>query len=272
MPPVVTRVMGILNVTPDSFSDGGRHLDPGAAAEAAFRMAEEGACWIDVGGESTRPGADPVPVEEELRRVLPVLSRLAGRIRIPLSIDTSKPAVARAALAAGASVVNDVTGFRDPDMIRAVSENGAAAIVMHMRGTPRDMQRNPVYGDVLDEVAAFLRERASRLVEAGVPPERVYLDPGIGFGKTLAHNVALLARVRAFAALGHPLVVGPSRKSFLGALTGTAVDERLPGTLAAVAWLTLQGVQVVRVHDVKAAVDCIRVVAALASEERQEAA
>ena len=267
-----TAVMGVVNVTPDSFSDGGRFADPDETAGAALRMAEEGAAWIDVGGESTRPGAGPVSVEDVLERVLPVLERLHGRLSVPVSIDTSKPEVARAALEAGASIVNDVRGLRDPALRELAAEHGASVVVMHMQGEPGTMQAAPSYVDPVTEIGAFLSRQAELLHAAGVPREKIHLDPGIGFGKTLAHNIEILRRIGELAALGHPLVVGTSRKSFLGALTGASVEGRLAGTLASVAWLALAGVDVVRVHDVRAAVDCLRVIEALAAENRGEGA
>lgn len=256
--------MGILNVTPDSFSDGGLHAEPGPAVEAGIRMQEEGAAWLDVGGESTRPGASPVPADVQMRRVVPVISKLARRLRIPISIDTSEPAVARAALDAGASIVNDVQGFRDPAMRKAAAARAAFVVVMHMQGKPASMQVAPSYRDPVEEIVDFLSRQARLLGEAGLPRERIFLDPGIGFGKALAHNLEILRRIREFSALGHPLVVGTSRKSFLGALTGREVGERLPATLGSVAWLAMAGVEIVRVHDVKAAVDCLRVIDAIA--------
>lgn len=256
--------MGILNVTPDSFSDGGLHAEPGPAVEAGIRMQEEGAAWLDVGGESTRPGASPVPADVQMKRVVPVISKLARRLRIPISIDTSEPAVARAALDAGASIVNDVQGFRDPAMRKAAAARAASVVVMHMQGKPASMQVAPSYRDPVEEIVDFLSRQARLLGEAGLPRERVFLDPGIGFGKALAHNLEILRRIREFSALGHPLVVGTSRKSFLGALTGREAGERLPATLGSVAWLAMAEVEIVRVHDVKAAVDCLRVIDAIA--------
>ncbi|HEY6104528.1 MAG TPA: dihydropteroate synthase, partial [Anaeromyxobacteraceae bacterium] len=210
-------LMGVLNVTPDSFSDGGRFLDPGAALEQALRLAEEGADLLDVGGESARPGAAPVPAEEERRRVVPVLERLAARgFAVPVSVDTSKAEVARAALAAGAALVNDVTGLSDPEMARAVAEAGVPVVIMHMRGTPADMQSRASYRDVVAEVKAELAAALARAAAAGVPPERTILDPGIGFAKTAGHSLRLFSRLGDLGALGRPLLVGPSRKSFIG--------------------------------------------------------
>ncbi len=258
--------MGVLNVTPDSFSDGGRFPDPEAAAAAALRMAAEGASWIDVGGESSRPGAAPVSADVERGRVLPVLERLSGRLEIPLSIDTTKPEVARAALAMGASIVNDVTGFTNPAMRDLAAETNAVAVVMHMQGAPASMQTAPSYGDVVSEILEFLAAQTAALESAGVSRDKIYVDPGIGFGKTLAHNLAILSRIDTFAALGFPVVAGPSRKAFIGALTGRPVEDRLAGTLGAVAWMAAKGVSVVRVHDVREAVDCLKVFEALREE------
>jgi dihydropteroate synthase len=247
-------LMGIVNATPDSFSDGGRFLDPDAAVAQALRLAEEGADLVDLGGESTRPGAPAVPVEEELRRVVPVVERLRARgFALPISIDTRKGAVARAALAAGADLVNDVTALSDPDLGRAAAEAGAPVVLMHMRGTPADMQTHAVYGDVAREVARELEAALARAEAAGIARERTILDPGIGFAKTPEQSVELLARVGELRALGRPILVGPSRKSFIGKLTGASAPERLPGTLAAVAACVLAGVELLRVHDVAAA-------------------
>jgi dihydropteroate synthase len=256
--------MGVLNVTPDTFSDGGRFLDPGAAVEQALRLAEEGADLLDVGGESTRPGGAPVPAEEERRRVLPVLERLAARgFAVPVSVDTSKAEVARAAVAAGAALVNDVRGLADPEMARAVAEAGVPVVIMHMRGTPADMQSRASYRDVVAEVKAELAAALARAAAAGVPAERTILDPGLGFAKTADHSLRLLSRLGDLAALGRPLLVGPSRKSFIGHVTGAPVGDRVPGTLAAVAAAVLGGAAFLRVHDVAAARQAARVAAAI---------
>ena len=261
-----TLVMGILNVTPDSFADGGRYASAADAVATGLRMVEDGAAILDVGGESTRPGADPVAEREELRRVLPVIEGLvAAGVAVPISIDTRKPGVARAACAAGASIVNDVGGARDPGMFDAVAATGAGLILMHMRGEPGTMQEAPTYADVVGEVRTYLAERVEAALFAGVDADRIAVDPGIGFGKTLEHNLALLRDVRAFAGLGRPIVVGPSRKRFLGALLDDApVEDRLEGTAGAVAWLAAVGADVVRVHDVRAMVRVVRVVDAIA--------
>jgi dihydropteroate synthase len=257
-------VMGIVNTTPDSFSDGGRFLDRDAAVARALRLAEEGADLVDLGGESTRPGAADVPADEEIRRVVPVVAALRERgFRLPVSIDTRKAQVARAALEAGADLVNDVTGLRDPEMVRAVAEAGVPAVLMHTRGTPADMQARAVYGDVVAEVADELRQAIERAEVGGVDRARIVLDPGIGFAKRPEHSVALLARLGALRVLGCPILVGPSRKSFIGAIAGAPVGERLPGTLAAVTASVLAGAEFVRVHDVAAARQAALVAAAI---------
>ncbi|ADI14585.1 dihydropteroate synthase [Truepera radiovictrix] len=257
-------VMGILNVTPDSFSDGGRYLAPERAAAHAQALIAAGAAVLDVGAESTRPGAEPVPAEVELDRLLPVLARLKGA-PVPLSVDTYKPEVAAAALAAGAHLVNDVSGLRDPEMVRVCAAAGAPAVVMHMQGTPKTMQDAPHYEDVVGEVRGFLQARAAAALEAGVPS--VLLDPGIGFGKTLAHNLALLRNLRAFTALGHPVLLGASRKGIVRLLTGAEAPEaRDAGSLALHLWGVQQGVSMVRVHEVAAHVSALKAWAALADE------
>ena len=257
-------MVGVLNVTPDSFSDGGRFLDPGAAVEHALRMASEGADLVDVGGESTRPGALPVPEEEELARVIPVLRALArSRFPVPVSIDTSRAAVARAALDAGAALVNDVRALADPEMARVVAESGLPVVLMHMRGTPGDMRARATYLDLVGEVRAELAAAMARAEAAGVARERIVLDPGIGFAKTAGQSVEILARLPELLSLGRPLLVGPSRKSFIGALTGAPPEERLPGTLAAVAAAVLAGATFIRVHDVAASRQAVQVASAL---------
>jgi len=256
--------MGVVNATPDSFSDGGRFLAADAAVERALRLADEGADLVDLGGESTRPGAPPVPADEEIRRVVPVVERLRARgFPLPISVDTSKGAVARAALAAGADLVNDVTGIRDPDLGRAAAEARAPVVLMHGRGTPADMASRAVYGDVVAEVAAELSEALARAAAAGIPADATILDPGIGFAKTAEQSVVVLARVGELRRLGRPLLVGPSRKSFIGKLTGAPVEDRLAGTLAAVVQCVLAGVELLRVHDVAAARQAALVAAAI---------
>jgi len=245
-------VVGILNATPDSFSDGGRHLDPARAADAAAAMVADGAAMLDLGAESTRPGARPVPAAEERRRLVPVLRAVRQAVAVPLAVDTMKASVAEAALDAGADVVNDVTAGRfDRRMLPLCARAGVPVVLMHMRGTPAGMQRAPRYRDVVGEVAAFLARRAAVARAAGVDHDQIVLDPGIGFGKTLAHNLALLAGLPRLAALGHPLLVGVSRKGFVGQLLGGAPpDARLHGTAAAVALAVAGGARLLRVHDV----------------------
>ena len=257
-------LMGVVNVTPDSFSDGGRYLDPEAAIGHALELAEEGAAILDVGGESTRPGADPVDADEELRRVLPVIEGVASaRPEAKISVDTSKAAVAAAALKAGATMVNDVTALRgDPRMARVVADAGADCCLMHMLGEPRTMQDDPRYGDVVAEVKEFLEERLAFAVAAGIAEDRVILDPGIGFGKTGAHNLELLARLRELVSIGPRVMVGTSRKSFLGRLTGRPVDERLAGTIASCVIAYERGARVFRLHEVAAVSDALKVAAA----------
>jgi dihydropteroate synthase len=252
--------MGVLNVTPDSFSDGGVHLDPDVAAAAARTMAADGAAIVDVGGESTRPGSEGVSLDEELRRVVPVLERLAGEV--PVSIDTATAGVARRALELGAELVNDVTALRgDPDLAGVVADGGAYLCLMHMQGEPRTMQEAPRYDDVASEVAAFLEERLRVAVDAGVPEERICLDPGIGFGKTVEHNLELVRRLDVLTALGRPVLVGFSRKSSLRRLTGS--DELLGASVAAAVAAFERGASILRVHDVKAHVDALVVAAAV---------
>jgi dihydropteroate synthase len=260
-----TLIMGVLNVTPDSFSDGGRFFGERAAVDRGIAMVDEGADMVDVGGESTRPGSDPVPVREELARVLPVVERLAANVGVPVSIDTRRADVARAALGAGATIVNDVTAGRDPQMFDVVRESGAGYVAMHMLGEPKTMQEAAEYDDVVAEVGEFLRERVEAAGLAGVETDRIAVDPGIGFGKDVDHNLALLHHVDRFAGLGRPVVVGPSRKRFIGTLLGGAAeDERLEGTIGAAAWLAARGAHVVRVHDVLEVSRALRVVDAIA--------
>ena len=261
--------MGILNVTPDSFSDGGACLEAGRAVACAIRMEEQGAEIIDVGGESTRPHSTPVSEDEELRRVMPVIERLAGRVRAAISIDTMKPGVARAALAAGASIVNDVAANRrDEAMWAVVAESGAGYVCLHMQGTPQTMQANPAYADVVREVREFFFERLSRLHGCGVRAEQVILDPGIGFGKTLGHNLELLGALRDFVALGRPLLLGVSRKSFMGSLLGAAAEERLPAGLACACLAVEAGARIIRAHDVAETVQAIRMTEAVLSKAK----
>ena len=244
-------VIGILNVTPDSFYDGGRHPAVRSAVEHACRLAEEGAAIIDVGGESTRPGARAVQADEERARVVPVIRRLVERISVPVSIDTMKAEVAEAALSAGASIVNDVSALtHDPDMAEVVARRGAGVILMHMRGTPETMQKDPRYGSVVEEVLEYLEERVEYALSRGIELERIAVDPGIGFGKRLRHNLEIIRRIGAFAGIGRPVVAGPSRKSFIGEVLSVPIEERLMGTAAAVALAVAGGARMVRVHDV----------------------
>jgi dihydropteroate synthase len=264
--PVRPRVliMGIVNVTPDSFADGGRYLDPGVAVRHARALAAEGADLLDVGAESTRPGAEPVPAEEERARLLPVLELLLPDAPCPVSVDTSKPEVAEAALALGAHMVNDVTGLAaGPDLARACARHGAGLAVMHMRGTPRTMQADPRYADLLGEVCAVLGRAVATAEGAGVSPDAICVDPGIGFGKTVEQNLTLLRRLDALQGLGKPILVGPSRKSFIGAILGGGPEARLEGTLAACTMAVAAGAHILRVHDVGAVRRAVRVAEAI---------
>ena len=262
----MARIMGIVNVTPDSFSDGGRFLEAEAAIGHGRELIAEGADLLDVGGESTRPGAPAVDAAEELRRVVPVIEGLAGA-GVPISIDTSKAAVAAAAIEAGAAIVNDVTALADPDMAPLCAERGVELIVMHMLGTPRTMQDDPVYDDVVGDVGDFLAERVGRAVAAGVEERLISVDPGIGFGKTLEHNLELLRRLGELLELGRPIVLGASRKAFIGKLTGREVDDRLGGSIAAAVLGAAAGAAVLRVHDVAATRDALRVATAIETGE-----
>ncbi|MGH2785746.1 MAG: dihydropteroate synthase [Actinomycetota bacterium] len=261
------HVMGIVNVTPDSFSDGGRFYDAGNAIDHGLRLADEGADILDVGGESTRPGADPVSADEESGRVVPVVEALAAKSGIPVSVDTSKAVVARAALDAGAQIVNDVAAGRfDAGLLPLVAERHAAIVLMHMLGEPRTMQKEPRYADVVGEIAAFLEERGEAATESGVGRERVVVDPGFGFGKTREHNLVLLQRLRELRCLGFPVLAGTSRKSFIGATLGDLpVGERLEGTAATVALAVMGGASLVRVHDVREMARVVRMVEAVLS-------
>jgi dihydropteroate synthase len=258
------RIMGVVNVTPDSFSDGGRYLDTGAAIAHGLELEREGADILDIGGESTRPGAAPVGLEEERRRVLPVVEGLVARgTEALISVDTSKAALAKDALEAGAGLVNDVTALRgDPGMAELVARTGAGCCLMHMLGEPRTMQDDPRYDDVVSDVKAFLEERMSYAIAHGIAEERIWLDPGIGFGKTVQHNLELLRRLDELVAIGRPLVIGTSRKTFLGRLTGRDVDDRVAATVATGVLAYLQGARVFRVHDVAPMHDALTVTAA----------
>lgn len=263
-------IMGIVNVTPDSFSDGGKFLEANAAVNHAHQLVAEGAEIIDVGGESTRPNATPVSEAEEIRRVLPVIESLATQVKAPISIDTQKPGVARVALRAGASIVNDIATNRDDDeMWRVVAEFKAGYIAMHCQGTPQTMQIHPTYSDVVAEVEKFFADRLERLTRCGVSPERVILDVGIGFGKTLEHNLALLGALNSFTKFNRPLLLGVSRKSFLGKLLGADVAERLPAALACACCAVEDGVTMIRTHDVAETLRAVRTCEAIRARDKR---
>jgi dihydropteroate synthase len=258
------HVMGVVNVTPDSFSDGGQYLQCDAAVEHAMALVEQGADLLDIGAESSRPGADPVEEDEEVRRLLPVVRDLVKRTTVPISIDTTKAAVAERALDAGASLVNDISALQfDPRMAEVVVRLGAGVILMHMQGTPKTMQQRPVYANVVEDVHAFLSDRLSVAIEAGIKREMILIDPGIGFGKNIEHNLKLLAHVDRFLPLGRPILAGVSRKGFIGTVLDRPVGGRLMGTAAAVVVAIMKGVRVVRVHDVAPILDVIRMVEAI---------
>jgi dihydropteroate synthase len=256
--PARPLIMGVVNVTPDSFSDGGRFLDRAMAVEHAQRLIEEGADLLDIGGESTRPGAADVSTAEETDRVLPLIEALRPT-GVPLSVDTSKPEVMRAALAAGVAVINDVRALQEPGAVEAVAASGCGLVLMHMQGTPRTMQKDPQYGEVVADVLSFLQARVDAVVSGGVMPERIVVDPGFGFGKAREHNFTLLRRLEELAAIGRPLLVGLSRKSMLGAVTGRAVGDRVAASVAAAVIAVERGARIVRVHDVAATRDALRV-------------
>lgn len=263
-----THVMGILNVTPDSFSDGGLFYESERAVEHGLKMVEEGADIIDIGGESTRPGSEPVSEEEEIKRVVPVIKKLVSQIKVPISIDTYKSRVARAALDAGASIVNDISGLRfDPDMKKVVAEYKVPVVVMHIKGTPKTMQMAPTYEALIPEIMDYLREGIMMAKEAGIPEDLIIIDPGIGFGKTFEHNLEIINRLREFTYLEKPILIGPSRKAFIGKILGDVPPGmRLEGTLAAVAISAYKGANIVRVHDVPEAVKVLRVVDSIKRE------
>lgn len=262
-------VMGILNVTPDSFSDGGLYVEVDAAVERALQMVREGADIIDIGGESTRPGSDPVPLEEELRRVIPVIEAISKEVDVPISIDTYKAEVARQALRAGASIVNDISGLRfDPEMASTVAKASAGVVIMHIKGTPKDMQQDPQYDDLFGEINTYLAEGIEIARANGVREEYIALDPGIGFGKQPEHNLQIIKYLDRFSIHGRPILVGPSRKSFIGlVLGGVPPSERIEGTAGAVAISVLNGASIVRVHDVKTMVPVVKVAWAIRKEE-----
>jgi dihydropteroate synthase len=255
--------MGVLNVTPDSFSDGGRFSDPQTALQHALVMVQEGAAIIDVGGESTRPGAAPVSASEEMERVVPIIEALAPTLPIPLSVDTSKPEVMQEAVRAGAGFINDVRALQEPGALEMASELGVPVCLMHMGGLPRTMQNNPQYDDVVSEVHEFLKQRVQHCVDVGIPLERLVIDPGFGFGKTLGHNLSLLKHLQELSIQGLPILVGMSRKSMIGLVLDAEVDARLYGSLAVAAVAAMQGVKLIRVHDVKPTVEVLKLCAAV---------
>lgn len=260
----VPLVMGILNVTPDSFSDGGRFADVDSALAHARRMVHEGADLLDIGGESTRPGAEPVSAEDEAARVVPVIEAIRAELDVPISIDTMKAGVMTAAVAAGAGMINDVNGLRDAEALKAAAGLGVPVCVMHMQGTPRSMQKNPEYTDVTEDLLAFFRERIATCTAAGIPAEHLVLDPGFGFGKSLDHNLQLLNELERFGTLGHPLLIGISRKSMLGKITGREqADQRLAASITAAVLAAQKGATILRVHDVAETVDAVRVLKAV---------
>ncbi|MCG8032032.1 MAG: dihydropteroate synthase [Candidatus Thiodiazotropha taylori] len=260
------QVMGILNLTPDSFSDGGRFLNPDVALKHALHMVEEGAAVIDIGGESTRPGAQPVSVDEELDRVIPIIERLAQAIPVPISIDTNKPLVMREAVSAGAGMINDVMALQEPGALEAAAETAVPVCLMHMQGRPRTMQDAPHYGNVVDEVRRFLRQRLDAGEAAGIARHNMIVDPGFGFGKSLEHNLILLKELQALDELAAPVLVGISRKSMIGSILGNLpVNERLMGSVAAAVVAVMGGAAIIRVHDVRETVDAIKVASAVRS-------
>lgn len=266
------RLMGIVNATPDSFSDGGHHATTNAAVDHALRLEDEGADILDIGGESTRPGAEPVPSDEEVRRVVPVVERLAARTNARLSVDTRNARVMSAALDSGAHIVNDVSALtHDPASLECVASRDVPVILMHAQGDPRTMQQNPQYGDVVAEVATYLAERRDACIAAGIAAEHIALDPGIGFGKTMAHNLTLMNSLDAICALGSPVLVGASRKGFIGHLSGVPLaTDRVNGSVAAALAAVMRGVQIVRVHDVKATREALAVWQAIADAQSPE--
>jgi len=261
------RVMGILNVTPDSFSDGGHYSQTDIAVKQAYKFIEEGADIIDIGGESTRPNAEPVSLQEELDRVIPVIESLASKIDIPISIDTYKPTVMRAAMAAGASIVNDVKALQEAGAIEAVANADVAVCLMHMQGEPRNMQDDPHYDDVVEDVVTFLLDRVAICEQAGIKKNRLLIDPGFGFGKTRMHNITLIQQLNTLVNTGYPVLVGLSRKSVLGQITGNDIDARLYVSVSAAVVSAINGAKILRVHDVKATVEALKVVTAILPNE-----
>ncbi len=263
-----TWIMGVLNCTPDSFSDGGSYPTSTAAVERARQMIDEGADILDVGGESTRPGSDPVPEDEQIRRTIPVIAEIRRHWDGPISIDTTRAKVARAAIEAGANWINDISALRDdPSLAGVAAETGCEVVLMHMQGAPRTMQRDPAYRHVVAEVADFLQERAGWAQEHGIAAKRIFLDPGIGFGKTLEHNLTILRHIPQFTAIGYPVLIGASRKSFIGKITGGEVDDRLEGSLATAVWAANNGARIVRVHDVRATFRALEVTWAISRSQ-----
>lgn len=260
--------MGILNITPDSFSDGGVHFDRSSAVDCGIRMVDDGADIIDIGGESTRPGSEPVSLDEELHRTLPVIESLASKVKVPISIDTYKADVAQRALDAGASIVNDISGLRfDPEMPAVVSHYGVPVVIMHMKGSPKDMQQDPSYTALIPDILEFMRSRIAFAVKAGIPEDRIIIDPGVGFGKTFDHNLEILHNLDKFISLGRPILVGPSRKAFIGKILDNApATQRIEGTAAAVAISIIQGANLVRVHDIKEMAKVAKVADAIKKE------
>lgn len=263
-----TYIMGILNVTPDSFSDGGLYFDKSIAIKRAIQMVEDEADIIDIGGESTRPGSEPVTIEEELRRVIPVIEALAKEIGIPISIDTYKSEVAKRALDVGASIINDISGLRfDPEMVRVVSEYKVPVVIMHIKGTPKNMQVNPIYEALIPEIIDYLRVSIRLAMNSGIPEDKIIIDPGIGFGKTFDHNLEIINKLREFTFLEKPILIGPSRKAFIGKILGDVpVTDRLEGTAAAVAISIMNGANIIRVHDVKEMVRVAKIADAIKRE------
>ncbi len=256
-----TRIMGILNLTPDSFYDGGRIHSIETAVHHAQQMVKEGADIIDVGGESTRPGSNPISEQEELSRITAVIKRLIDECPVPISVDTYKPKVAESCLQLGVHILNDITGLRNSDMRKVVATYNVPVVLMHMRGTPKNMQENPVYSDVVSEIKSFFTQQIKNANNSGI--KKIIIDPGLGFGKTLTHNIELLRRLQEFKELDCPILIGPSRKSFIGAITGLPVEKRLEGTIAAVVIACMNGAQIIRVHDVGACKQAVQIVDAI---------
>ena len=267
--PIRPLIMGIVNVTPDSFSDGGEFYSSGEAVDEFFRQADEGAEIIDIGGESSRPGAEPVDIGEEWRRIGPVLSRVAGKSPVPISVDTYKAEIARRAADSGASLINDISALRfDPKMGETIAQSGLSVILMHMRGTPRNMQQHPEYDDVVREISEFLTTRADAAIAAGIPSEKIIIDPGIGFGKTLIHNLIILNRMAEFVGMKYPVLVGASRKSFIGKVSQVDEKDRVEGSLAVAVLAVSAGARIVRVHDVRQTRRALEVCEAIADPEQ----